>query len=183
MAKCSRSVKVYLDRMFGMPQQIFTFPAAPEVAVVKWDSEHTGDDIAFYVTIGASDWYLESSPDHRQEYFVGLDPDQDGIAIALASVGIGPFRTGLPVKPETAIDAGRLWPGTEMDGFLVTGPDEDVMPTLTTKRAHVSFVQVVPTFAVEREYYESRGEDALLAAWERLDVPYWDPTRVASALP
>lgn len=177
MAKCTRAVKVYLHRMFGAPEQVFMFPKSPEVAVVKWSARRTGDDVAFYVTVGACEWHSAAAPTHRQEYFVGLDPEHDSVAAALAAIGSGPFRTGEPVEAHSAIEGRQLWAGADLDGFLLTGPDEDVLPTLRTKRAHVAFVQVVPSFAAERRYFEDHGEDALLASWQRIDVPYWDPMR------
>lgn len=73
-----------------------------------------------------------------------------------------------------------MWPGTEMDVFLVLRQLEEVLPTLELPGGvHVEFLQAVPLFESERRFKVGRGAKALLRRWEEVGLPFWDPDRQA----
>jgi hypothetical protein len=155
-----------------------------EIEVCKWAADANSDGVALYATVGASARPMVGrDPNHRVEFFVGLVPERDDVASALAALGLFSAREGVALDHGHTVPAdGPLWPGTQMQTFLVLRPLRDFLPPLELPEGlHVDFLQAVPLFDGERAFKSEHGAEALLQRWEREGVPFWNPER-ASAL-
>lgn len=151
-----------------------------EIEILKWDAAATPEGVAVYATVGASAWPLAGrGPNHRIEFFVGLLPEQDGIASALAALGLYSAREGVALDHgHTVPGGGPLWPGAEMDMFLVMRPREGFLPALDLSDGlHVEFLQAIPIYQSERAFKAKHGAEALVKRWEDDGVRFWDPAR------
>jgi hypothetical protein len=156
--------------------------AGLEIEICKWDAATNGEGVDLYATLGAS---AEDMPHamagHRVEYFVRLQPGRDDVASPLAALGLYARRGGETIDHGHAVVAGGpLWPGTEMNAFLVLRQVAEILPSLTLPNGiHVEFLQGVPLFDSERRFKASRGAEALLQRWGKAGTPFWDPGRQA----
>lgn len=122
-------------------------------------------------------------PNHRVEFFVGLAPERDDVASALAALGPYPAREGAALDHGHTVQAdGPLWPGTQMETFLVLHPLSDFLPPLELPDGlHVDFLQGVPLFDAERAFKAEHGAEALLDRREKTGVPFWNPERAPAS--
>jgi hypothetical protein len=186
-------VRKHYRQLWGDPsrvaEHIFKGQTSEKQAfeILKWDADRTAEGVALYATIGASAYPLPGSPiSHRFELFLGLRPPEDDVAMALAGAASFPFRTGKALAPGHTVtfDDMPLWPGTEMQTFLVRHARQPIVPTLLGPAGlHVEFWQALPLYPTELEYHRRLGSDALLEQWEVCGVPFWDPRREAAVLP
>lgn len=179
-------VKQHYVAVFGEPSQraslrIDSYPAE----VFKWDAAANPHGVAFYASVGASRDLLSGiDPSHRVEFFIGLLPEQDGVARSLAMVTLDPVLHGSTLGPgQTLAYPEPLWSGTEMSSFLILRPQVEMVPDLVLDDSvHVEFLQLVPLYAGELGFKVARGADALMVEFERAAVPFWDPNRAPLAL-
>jgi len=153
----------------------------------KWDADRTAEGVTLYTTIGASSYPLPGWPtSHRFELFLGLQPPEDEVAMALAGAASFPFRTGKLLEPGHTVTFSDmpLWPNTAMRTFLVRRARDPIVPTLISPSdLHVEFWQALPLYETELEFHRRHGAPALIQWWEESRVPFWDPRRGAAALP
>jgi hypothetical protein len=150
------------------------------IEVLKWDAVASLEGVALYATLGASSRSLAGDdPRHRIEFFVGLLPEQDGIASAFAALGLYSAREHVALDHGHTVPAGEpLWPGSAMEAFLVVRPRADFLPALDLSDGlHVEFLQAIPTFESELAFKSEHGADALMQRWEEMGVRFWDPDR------
>jgi hypothetical protein len=152
------------------------------VEIYKWNAATNGEGVDLYATLGAS---AEDMPGpmsgHRVEYFVRLWPGSDEIASPLAALAQFARRESETVDHGYTVPAGGpLWPGTEMNGFLVLRQVAEILPALNLPGGiHVEFLQGVPIFDSELRFKAAHGTEALLQLWGRARTPFWDPRRRA----
>lgn len=150
------------------------------IEVLKWAADANPEGVALYATLGASARPMAGrDPNHRVEFFLGLVPERDDVASALAALGLYSAREGTALDHGHTVPADEpLWPGTEMRAFLVLRPLSDfLLPLQLPDGLHVDFLQAVPLFDTERAFKAEHGAEALLQRWEREGVPFWDPER------
>lgn len=150
------------------------------IEILKWDADANPEGVVLYATLGVSGRPVaDRDPDHRVEFFVGLVPEQDGIASALAALGLYPAREGVALDHGHTVPADEpLWPGSQMHVFLVVRPRPDFLPALALQRGfHVEFLQAIPVFERELAFKRKHGAEALLRRWEEADVHFWDSER------
>jgi len=150
------------------------------IEVYKWAADANPEGVALYATVGASEQPMAGhDPNHRVEFFVGLVPERDDVASALAALGLYSAREGVALDHGHTVPAdGPLWPGTQMETFLVLRPLSDFLPALELSDGlHVDFLQAVPLFDAERAFKAEHGAEALLDRWEKAGVPFWNPER------
>ena len=171
----------YVD-LWGQPSREAEFNiAGHDIEVHKWDADSNPQGVTMYATLGASVAAGPGSPAHRNEYYVGLLPENDDIAWPLAALASHSLTEGVRfqhgsslILPET------LWPGTAMSGFLLLEPVSETIPTLEIPGGnHIVFLQATPAYE-EEIAYKARGAaalDRLLDYWQDHRVPHWDPRR------
>jgi hypothetical protein len=150
------------------------------IEILKWDSDGSPEGVNVYATVGASCRPLAGrEPGHRIEFFVGLLPERDDIASALAALGLYAAREDVALDHGHTVPAdGPLWSGSPMDAFLVMRPTRDFLPALELPDGvHVEFLQAIPIFESDRAFKVEHGADALMRRWEDIGVPFWNPDR------
>jgi Suppressor of fused protein (SUFU) len=150
------------------------------IDILKWDANANPEGVALYATLGASSWAVPGrDSDHRIEFFVGILPEQDGIASALAALGLYPVREGVALDHGHTVPAGeQLWPGSRMRTFLVVRPRSDFLrPIELADGLHVQFLQAIPIFESEVDFKREHGAEALMRRWEETGVPFWTADR------
>lgn len=175
------AVAAHYEAVLGQPTRkaSFTIAGLP-VRVQKWDTSANPFGVAFYGSIGASSEPLPGMPaSHRVEFFIGLLPEEDGVARPLAMVATDSATHGSALgNGQTVTYPEPLWAGTEMRSFLVLRPQVEMVPDLVLPDGeHVEFLQLVPIFADELELKASEGSDKLMATFEAAGVRFWDPRR------
>lgn len=151
-----------------------------DIEVYKWAADANPEGVAIYATVGASSRPMVGrEPNHRVEFFLGLVPERDDVASALAALGLYSARKGAALDHGHTVPAdGPLWPGTQMQTFLVLHPLSDFLPALELPDGlHVDFLQAVPLFDAERAFKSEHGAEALLDRWQNAGVPFWNPER------
>lgn len=174
-------VKRHYVSVLGAPSRRASFRIdAYPAEVFKWDDTANPHGVAFYASIGASRDPLSGMEwSHRVEFFVGLLPEEDGVARSLAMVALDPVLHGSsPGHGESLTYPEPLWSGTEMRSFLILRPRVEVIADLELAGGvHVEFLQLIPLFSSELEFKMALGEDELMSELERAGVPFWDPNR------
>ncbi len=151
-----------------------------DIEIYKWAVDANPEGVALYATIGASARPMVGrDPNHRVEFSLGLVPERDDVASALAALGLYSAREGVALDHGHTVPAeGPLWPGTQMRTFMVLRPLSAFLPPLElVDGLHVDFLQVVPLFDSERAFKSEHGAEALLDRWEKAGVPVWNPER------
>lgn len=179
----SAEVERYYLEAFGSPSRRAIFrEGQTRVLILKWDAATHPEGVALYATVGASELPAAGTPEHRSEFFVGLLPERDQIATALATLVWQHAHQRIEVSPGDTFSLDEpLWPGTDMTCLWVVRPREMILAPMVGSEAHVEFVQLIPLFASERHAIRAVGAEAFLAAWESEAVPFWDPERSATA--
>ena len=150
------------------------------IEVLKWDSKSNPEGMTLYATVGASASPMAGRPPgERIELFVGLQPERDKIAGALAALALYPAREGVTLEHgHTVPSDGPLWPGSAMSSFLVVRARPGFLPPLELPDGlSVEFLQVIPIYESERAYKKAQGVDALIDCWTEARTPFWDPDR------
>jgi suppressor of fused protein SUFU len=179
-------VRTHYLELWGQPSRRaeHIFKGQP-FEVWKWDADRIAEGVTLYTTIGASSYPLPGWPSsHRFELFLGLQPPEDGVAMALAGAASFTFRTEKLLEPGHTVTFSDmpLWPTTAMQTFLVRQPREWNVPTLRGPNdLHVEFWQLLPLYETELQFHRRHGADAL-QRWEEAQVPFWDPHRRAAVL-
>lgn len=151
------------------------------IEIYKWDESVNREGVTIYATNGASTWPIRGrAANHRLEFFVGLSPEEDGIASPLAALGLYAIRENTDVDHGHTVPAGQpLWSGTQMKSFLVMRPRIAFLAPLEVGgEVHVHFLQAIPIFESERMFNAERGIAALLDRWEKKKMPFWRADRL-----
>jgi hypothetical protein len=167
--------------LWGKPSRMARFEVEEfSVEVLKWDPKANPENVALYVTVGASALPLPGlPPEHRIEFFTGLLPARDEVAGALAALSLYPAREGVRLgHGHTVPSSGPLWKGSAMSSFLITRPRSDLLPPIETEDGlHIEFLQAIPIFESERAYKKEHGVAALMECFSEAHTPFWDPQR------
>lgn len=152
------------------------------IEVDKWAPAANPDGVALYATLGASRHPVPGwDPSHRIEFILGLLPERDDAASALAALALYPQRGGVPVDHGHTVPAdGPLWSGTNMDAFLVMRPISTMVPAITVDGLHIEILQAIPIFESERVALRQQSPDRMMGDWEQRGVRFWDPEREPS---
>jgi len=175
------AVRDLYSARWGEPSRRARFEVGEfNIEVFKWSAGANPEGVALYATLGASERPMVGrDPNHRVEFFLGLVPERDEVADALAALGLYAAREGTALDHgHTVPAAGPLWPGTQMRTFIVLRPLSNFLPALELPvGVHVDFLQAVPLFDAERAWKSEHGTEALLQRWERDGVPFWSADR------
>lgn len=168
----------YYHSMYGIPAREAKFVASDGrvVYIYKWDELQTGEDVAIYATLGAN----KILGDTKQycEFFIGIKPEVDSIADALAEIAIyGNGTNQVPSNGDTTTLAYNLWQGTLAKTFMFSNGSELIPSIELDSGKLVTFIQLVPLFDKELMYKKEYGEDGLWEKFEEMGVPYWESTR------
>ncbi len=169
--------KNYLE-LYGEPTRKAKYksPDGKVIQIFKWDEDQTDEGVVMYATMGAS--ITLGDKEESCEFFIGLTPDADDIADALAEVALyGNGTTHVPNSGDTVTLSYDLWHGTKARSFMFTDGDEIVPSTKDEHGRQIWFIQLVPLFEEELSYKKEYGEDALWGAFENAEVPYWSSSR------
>lgn len=171
------TVTEYYHKKFGIPSREAEFieNTGKKIEIYKWDENLTDEEVVIYATGGAST--ILGTSETSCEFFIGLTPQVDDIAQALAEVALhGSGNSDIPKPGDTTTLTYPLWRGTNASAFLFTEGDEIIWPTRIGNK-NIVFLQLVPIFPAEIEYKKVNGVEALWSAFESLQVPYWDSRR------
>jgi hypothetical protein len=166
--------------LWGPPSRIAEFHKGALTAEIrKWTADSNPEGVALYVTLGSSRYPVPGcDPSHRLEFILGLLPERDEVASALAALALYSQREGEPLDHGHTVPAeGPLWPGTTMDGFLVMRPISPLVQIINFDGMHIEVLQAIPTYKAERDLLREKPADELLADWQQEGVPFWDPER------
>lgn len=167
----------YYIEKYGSPARTAEFVSKDgiEIKIYKWTAEQTKEGVSIYSTMGANSRLSDKA--FACEFFIGLTPDADDIAGALAEVALHGSRGSQPPKNGDSITLSHpLWDGTNARSFLFTDGDE-ILPPLQLKDKLITFIQLVPLFDSELNYKKDNGEQKLWAAFEAKKTPYWCSNR------
>ena len=171
------SVKDYYKSLYGEPerQARFVSPEGRAIEIYKWNEKQTKEGVTFYATSGASD--ILCSNNLCCEFFIGVKPEVDDIAQALAETALHGNGTRSVPQPGDSISLSYpLWKNTNARNFLFTDGDEIIQSTKIGGKK-IKFIQLVPLFDSELEFKKKHGEAALWEKFEEMTVPYWDSDR------
>jgi len=132
---------------WGQPSQRTQYEVdGTQVAVYKWAADAHPQGVAVYATVGASSRAVPGrGKSHRAEFFVGLLPEQDEVGRPLADLILHAEREGVDLDHGQAVPTkGPLWPGTQMDSFVVVRPHPPALPPLSHRGVSIEFLQAVP---------------------------------------
>jgi hypothetical protein len=174
-------VRSYYIKNWGNPDREAEFQKGEcVIGVLKWQASVATEGVTLYATVGASDYPLPGvGPQHRQEYFVGLEPECDDIASSLAWLGVYAQSAQEALAPgHTYRSTHGLMAGSGFSGFLLLQPlDGQPAPLALRDGRHVEFVMTVPAFDDELDFAAKQGVERLLEVMESAEVPFWMPTR------
>lgn len=171
------SIEQYYAGRLGEPARRAEFrsPDGATIEVLKWGEHQTGEGVAMYATVGASS--VLGDDRSSCEFFIGLTPEVDDIASALAEIALhGNGSKAVPALGDSTKLAYPLWKGTQADCCLFTDGKE-LLPPFVSGGRHIEFIQLVPLFKSELAFKKQRGEHALWQEFERRGVPYWSSLR------
>lgn len=171
------SISEYYFKKYGSPcrQAEFKAKTGGKIEVYKWDENQTDEEVAIYATSGAST--MLGNPEVGCEFFIGLTPEVDDVAQALAEVALnGTGSSAIPKPGDSTTLAYPLWEGTKASTFLFSEGDE-IIPPMRIGIKNIVFLQLVPLFHSEIEFKKAKGVEALWSAFESNQVPYWDSGR------
>ena len=179
MASFGEILASHYEEHLGTSARRQTFRrAAAAVEVWTWDPVESGEGVWLHVSLGASA-ELGADRHHGHEFFIGLTQDLEGVDRRLASLAGYRYETGIELGPGHGVPADNpLWPNTGMSALLVMRPREPIIPDLVLDDGrHTVFLQAIPLYRSELGYKTRRGAEALMAEFERLQVPFWGATR------
>jgi hypothetical protein len=146
------------------------------------DADATPEGVALYATAGTSKHQMaDMPPNHRVEFFLGLNPSRDDIASHLAALAFYALEEQVRVGHGHTVPAGGpLWPGTETSSFLVLKPVQEIIAPIHLEGGmHVEFLQAIPVYASEVEFEAQRSAEDLIEHWRQSHVAFWNPERLA----
>ncbi|EOX4412989.1 suppressor of fused domain protein [Vibrio diabolicus] len=151
------------------------------VNVFKWDKSVTNEGVSIYATLGASE--IINGDNESCEFFIGLTPEADSIAEALAELALHGNGTNIiPNDGDSLTLSYNLWEGTVARTFMFTDGDEIIGSIKNDDGKRIWFLQLVPLFDKELDYKKKFGEEALWEFFEENCVPYWDSERKSGIL-
>lgn len=169
---------------WGTPSRMARFQAKDDdfaAEIYKWSADTHPSGVNLYATIGASARPIVGRESgHRIEFFIGLRPEKDEVASALAALALYPARQHLPVGHGDTVPAGgSLWQGTDMNHFLIMRPIVEIIePAVLTGGIHVEYLQALPMHPAEVRYKIAHSAEALMQLWQASGVAFWDPNRL-----
>lgn len=170
------SIQNHYVRKFGVPCRTAEYTTSTNsVEVFKWNQSQTDEGVTLYATSGASTYLGDSSK--SCEFFIGITPEVDDIAEALADVAIeGSGSKQRPVSGDSITLSYPLWSLTEISSFMFTDGDEIIPPIIIDSRK-INFIQLVPLYPSELAFKISHDEESLWKKFQKKNVPYWDSSR------
>jgi hypothetical protein len=147
------------------------------IEILKWNADANPQGVALYATLGGSDQppSTGADPTHRSEFVLGLLPEEDAVASALATLALHAGELG---HGHTMRFGEPLWADARMNGFLVMRPIEPVVPTLEfPDEKHCEFLDAIPIYESEVDFKARHGAERLMDVWQEAQVPFWDPNR------
>jgi hypothetical protein len=128
----------YYESIYGKPKRTANYKSGDiDIYIYKWDQ--TGEGVTIYATNGASG--ILGNDQTSCEFFIGIIPDADEIAEALAEVAItGNGTLDIPSKGDTLTLPFPLWDGTRMQTFLFTD-GEELLASANIEGKKISFIQ------------------------------------------
>lgn len=177
------TISNYYRSKYGEParEAEFVSPEGVVIHVLKWDESQTNEGVTMYATLGAN--CLLGGAGEGCEFFIGMFPEVDSIADALAEIALhGNGTKDVPNSGDTTTLAYDLWRGTAARAFMFADGDEIISPIKNESGKQIRFIQLVPLFEKELAYKKEHGEDALWEKFKEAEVPYWDSTRKDSLM-
>jgi hypothetical protein len=172
-------IEAHYRSLWGEPSRRARFSTgAMAVEILKWAAAQTREGVALYATLGASTM-TGPRTGHRAEFYMGLSPECDDVAPALADLTVKVDENESDIGHGHTISYPKpLWPGTSMKSLLVMEPPVPIVPTLKLQDGtHVHYLQAVPIHDSELQFKQRHGPEGLLRAWQKIQVPFWDPAR------
>ncbi|MBU6953094.1 suppressor of fused domain protein [Hahella sp. HN01] len=172
------TVADYYYFRFGAPARKakYVTPEGIEIFVLKWDESQTNEGVTIYATLGASN--VLGAQNESCEFFIGLTPEVDSIAEALAETALhGNGAKHIPNSGDTTTLTYCLWKGTTAKTFMFSNGDDIIPPIQEGLPKRVRFIQLTPLFDNELEYKKAHGERSLWGKFEASEVAYWDSAR------
>lgn len=168
------TVRDYYETLWGMPDRtaLFSTHDDRQFYVHKFGLENNPEEVAIYATDGA-----HLLPGSYSEYFIGIRPEADEIANAIAEAAL--HGSGTETSPrfgDTITLSFPLWERTEISTFMFSN-GEGIVPSKQIDGVYVRFTKLVPLFRSELEYKRSFGEEALWGRFRDLKVAFWEKTR------
>jgi hypothetical protein len=163
----------YYQTKYGKParEAEFISPDGKKVEILKWPPNQTSEGVSIYTTLGASS--LLGNENESCEFFLGLSPDADSIAQALAEVAVtGNGSSNIPNSGDSLSLSYELWQGTKANSFLFTNGDE-IIPPVTIKNKKI--------FSSELKFKKAHGEKMFWSLFESQSIPYWSSNRTEAA--
>jgi hypothetical protein len=177
----TEAVEAHYLQCWGPPTRRAMFRRGGySIEVYKWPVDATNEGVALYATAGVSQHRMEGvPPDHRVEFFVGLNPERDEIASPLAGLALFAFEERVPLGHGHTVPISKpLWPGSRMSAFLILHPVSEILPPLHAANGiHVEFLQVIPIYESEVAYKAEHQTEGLVALWRKANIRFWNPDR------
>jgi hypothetical protein len=172
-------IRAYYESKWGPPDRKAHFDVLGHpMEIYKWRKEATGEGVAVYATNGASAARPASSGGHRVEFFVGFDPEFDGIAPALSLLGSYPLTGGIVSNGDTVTLGDPLWAGASVRTFLAAPQIEELLdPLVLPDSTHVHFLQVLPISEAELELKREHSAEWLLGELNDKGIATWTHER------
>jgi hypothetical protein len=176
------AVRAHYVSLWGEPSRVIPLHTRGyHIDIYKWDASATSEEVTIYATLGASAFEQPGyAPSHRFEFYTGLLPEKDEMAVVLADVAIYSVKEQAPIGPgHTITFLEPLWPGTRMSSVSLERSDVDLIPILANQqdRVHVEFLMITPLYPSELQFKKDHSLDALIEHWWKHDVAFWDPNR------
>lgn len=171
------AIEEYYQIRFGDPERRAEFVTHDDllVKIFKWNETQTGEDVAIYATSGASEILGDSNL--SCEFFIGIIPQVDNIAQALAEVALhGNGTKSVPNDGDSISLTYPLWTGTDASNFLFTD-GEEIIKSIKIGSKKVLFIELVPLFDSELDFKKRNGSAALWEKFKAMEVPYWNSNR------
>lgn len=172
-------VRTYYRGLYGEPDREarFVTKSGQTVFVYKWDAALNPEGVAIYATDGAR--LMQRTENRGYEFFIGLTPEADGVAEAIAEAALHGNGTSFPpTSGDTITLSYTLWPSTAASTFLFEDGSE-IIPPLTDEVSAVHFMQLVPLFPAELDFKKNFGVEALWDLFCREQIEFWNSQRIS----
>lgn len=172
-------IEAHYRSLWGEPSRRARFSKGrAAVDVLKWSASQTREGVTVYATLGAST-IGEPRIGRRVEFYIGLAPECDDVAPALVDLTAKIDEDEPDIRHGHTISYPEpLWRGTRMKTLLVMRPPVSIVPMLKLRDGtHVDYLQAVPIYGSELQLKQERSPEGLLRAWQKRQVPFWDPSR------
>ena len=174
------NVDDYYVKRYGEPCREARYISQNEdiIYIYKWGPEKTNEGVTIYATMGVSQ--ILKTDKLACEFFIGIEPEIDGIVEALAETGIEGNGTRFPPNSgDTLTLSMPLWEGALVKTFMFSN-GAGILPPIACGEYKINFIKLVPLFEDEILYKVKYGEDGLWKYFEKNNVPYWSSERTTS---